>query len=141
MTGLIRSADAFRSSIDRLFDRLMRWDDLVGPSDLTWPAMEVTEDKDSYRIDVEIPGVEPKDVQLTFEYGRLVVRGEKRQEKRSQEGTTHVLERRYGSFERSVMLPETADVDRAEATFRNGVLTISVPKREEARPRQIKIKT
>lgn len=138
--GSLARREEMRSALDRFFDRL--WDDFMAPfAGGSWPSLDVVEEGDRYRVEVELPGVEPKDLQVTCEEGRLVIRGEKRQEaRRREEGVQH-LERRYGSFSRVVALPESVDASRAEATFRHGVLTITLPKREGAKTHRIQIRS
>lgn len=105
------------------------------------PACDVSEDKDSIRITVEVPGVNPDDVQLQMENNILTIRGEKRQEVDETSDRVHRYERSYGSFERTFALPSTVDADKIEADISDGVLTVTLPKAEKARPRQIDVKS
>ncbi|GIX40353.1 MAG: heat-shock protein Hsp20 [Leptospiraceae bacterium] len=107
------------------------------------PSINVTEDEDKITIKVELPGVEPKDVNLTIENDTLVIEGEKKEEKQSEQEKVKILESAYGHFKRVIALPETIDANKIEATYKNGVLTIVLPKKEEAKkPKQkIEIKT
>ncbi len=90
---------------------------------------------------LDLPGLEPDQVEVTFEDGMLTVRGSREFVRKSdEEGQYHRIERSYGSFARSVRLPRVADGERIEASFDRGVLTVSVPKREEAKPRTIEVK-
>lgn len=104
------------------------------------PPVDVFEDKDSVKIVAEIPGVKPEDVNVSLENNVLTIRGEKKQVAEEKTDRVHRYERSYGMFERSFALPATVDPDRIEASCENGVLTITVPKAERARPRQIEIK-
>jgi len=122
-----------RRQIDRLFD------DLTGriPTAIQSmrggpmrPAMDVHESEDALELTAELPGVSEKDLDITLHDNVLTVRGEKRSEERREGQNARVVERTYGSFERSLMLPFEADPDRIEADFENGVLRVRVPKPE-----------
>ena len=104
------------------------------------PAVDVTEDASGYTIVADLPRVDKEHVNVTFVDSVLTIEGE-RSEVDKKEGTTvHVLERSYGKFVRSFRLPEDANGEAIEACFRDGVLTVTVPKREEAKPKTIEIK-
>lgn len=98
----------------------------------TMPAVDVTEKDDAFELTAELPGIDAKDLEIKVINGSLVVKGEKSEQKEEKEKHYHLSERRYGSFERSFTLPESADTDRIEATFSKGVLILSIPKRAEA---------
>ena len=105
------------------------------------PAVDVFEDKDAVKIVAELPGVKPEDVKISLENQALTVRGEKRQVAEEKMERVHRYERSYGAFERTFALPGTVDPDRIEASFADGLLTVTLPKVERARPRQIEIRT
>lgn len=102
------------------------------------PAVDVLEENDRIIVKVEAPGVDEKDLHVTFEDGLLTVTGE-RQFERKDDRNYHRIERAYGSFTRSFTLPRSVDATQIVANYRNGVLEIEVPKKEESRPRQISI--
>jgi HSP20 family protein len=104
------------------------------------PAVDVFEDKDAVKINAELPGVKPAEVNLTIESNVLTLRGEKKQVAEETTERVHRYERSYGMFERSFALPNTVDADRVEARFENGLLMIHLPKVERARPREIQVK-
>jgi len=104
------------------------------------PAVDVLDDRDAVKIVAELPGVKPEDVKLSLENSLLTIRGEKKQEAEERTERGHRYERSYGSFERTFMLPSTVDADKISAEYRNGVLTIAVPKAERARPREIPVR-
>ncbi len=104
------------------------------------PAVDVFESKDGVKIVAELPGVKPEDVKLSLENNLLTIRGEKKQEAEEGNERVHRYERSYGSFERAFVLPSTVDGDKITADYRNGVLTVSVPKAERARPREIPVR-
>ena len=111
----------------------------VAPS--AWlPSVDVFEDKESLKIVAELPGLKPEDVKITLENSTLTLRGEKKQVAEEKTERVHRYERSYGSFERSFSLPNTVDVEKVEAGFENGVLTITLPKAEKAKPREIAVK-
>jgi HSP20 family protein len=104
-----------------------------------FPACDVFEDKDAVKLLAELPGVRPEDVKLSVENGLLTIRGEKQQQSRDRNGRVHSFERSYGRFERSFALPSTIDPERISASFEHGILTVTIPKAERARPREIPV--
>lgn len=104
-----------------------------------YPACDVFEEKDSVKILAELPGVKPEDVKLSLENNLLTIRGEKKQQAEERTERVHRYERSYGAFERSFALPSTVDPDKISASFQNGILTVTVPKAERARPREIPV--
>jgi HSP20 family protein len=103
------------------------------------PALDVAERDDKYEIFIELPGIEEKDIQLKLANGVLVVRGEKHGEHEERRKDYVLSERTYGTFQRSLRAPEGVDLDRVEASFENGVLTVTLPKTSEARRREKRI--
>ena len=104
------------------------------------PAVDVSETGDEYRVSVELPGLSKDDVELTIDAGRLLVRGEKKSEERQEKESYLRVERSYGSFSRSIPLPESVDQDAVEATFNEGVLTVRLPKTEKEHGKRVEIK-
>src|SRR3712207_4417666 len=95
----------------------------------TWFApTDVSEDENSLRITMELPGVDPNDVRLSLENNILTIRGEKKQQLEDSNERVHRFERTYGMFERTFVLPNTVDSERIDARFENGVLVVSIPK-------------
>lgn len=103
------------------------------------PAVSVREDEERLTIEVEVPGVSPDDIEISLEDGTLRIAGEKRSGETEENGAYHVAERRYGRFERTFTLPRNFDAENAKASCENGVLQVTLPKKEEARPRRIRI--
>lgn len=129
--------------INRMFDSFFRsgWSEDASLSSAVWsPATDITEDDHGYLVKVELPGVKKDEVKITMENSVLTIHGEKKQEKRSKSDNAHRVERIYGSFQRSFTLPTSVKPEEIEATFTDGILTISLPKVEEARPKQIDVK-
>ena len=104
-----------------------------------YPACDVFEDKDAIKIVAEVPGVTPEDVKISLENNVLTIRGEKKQQAEERTERVHRYERSYGAFERTFVLPSSVDSERIEASYQNGILTVSVPKAERARPREIPV--
>lgn len=129
-----------RDEMSRLFDR---WG-MNGPRSLSraqYPLLNLWEDEDNLFVEAELPGFEMDDLEIyvTGE-NQLSLKGERKQPKH-EGGTWHRQERGYGAFNRVVELPTSVNGEKVSAEFRNGVLTISLPKREEAKPRRIEVKT
>lgn len=105
------------------------------------PAVDIKEEKDRFVILADLPGVDPKDIEVTMENGVLTLKGERTSDKEeSHEGYKRV-ERIRGTFYRRFSLPDTADADRIEATGKNGVLEITLPKSEKGQPRKITVRS
>jgi HSP20 family protein len=104
------------------------------------PALDISERKDAYVVTVEVPGIKADDLDITLEDGLLTIKGERRFTQESTEQQFHRVERRYGSFRRSITLPAQVQADRIEASFEDGVLQVVVPKAEEAKPKKISVR-
>lgn len=135
--------------IDQLFDNFFRGFPFspitrgeLSPAGFMLPKVDISESRKQYTLTVEVPGVDEKDLELSVEDDTLIIRGEKRYEKTDEDEQFHRVERTYGAFQRVISLPADADADRIEATFKNGVLTITIPKSASAKPpvRRIAIK-
>jgi len=104
------------------------------------PTVDVFEDKENLKIVMELPGVTPEDVKISLENQVLTIQGEKRQVAEESSERWHRYERSYGSFERMFTLPSSVDAERIQAKVENGLLTVTLPKAERAKPREIEIK-
>jgi len=104
------------------------------------PSLDVSETKNEIVVKAEIPGIDPKDIDLSLADGVLTIKGEKKQEKEEKDENFHLAERSYGSFARTVRLPREVKSDKIGATYKNGLLTITLPKSEETKRKEIKIK-
>ena len=132
---------SLKQEMDRLFDRFLevKWDEL--PALGEWaPSMDISETKDSLVAKVEVPGMEQKDIQISLQENLLTIKGEKKQEKEEKDERYHRVERSYGSFMRSIRLPVAVDASRVTATFKNGLLTVTLPKTPAAKGTMIPIK-
>jgi HSP20 family protein len=127
----------FRKEMDRLFDRLWEGNETQGVWD---PKLDVSETKDAIFIKVEIPGIDPKDIQVNLENGVLILRGEKKQETERKDERFYRSERMYGMFVRSLRLPAPVEGAKVNAAFKHGLLTIVLPKAAEAMGQSIPIK-
>jgi len=128
-----------RREMDRIFDRFFSQ---PASTQAVWlPAVDVRETNDEIQVTVELPGLKPEDVTVTVENGVLSLSGEKKQELQEgkEEGNYYLYERRYGRFERSFTLPRTVNADQIKARFEDGVLTVRLPKAENAKPRRVQI--
>jgi HSP20 family protein len=142
-SGIAATRDSWRNS-DSGFDQLLRLLDgetVAGSADFA-PALDVRETKDAYTVQVDLPGVDKKDIQVKVEEGVLTVAGSRKAEhqEEAQDKTWHRVERRWGSFERSLRLGEGADAANVAAEYKDGVLSVTVPKKESAQPRQIEVR-
>jgi HSP20 family protein len=131
-------------TMDRMFDEVNR---AVGSNNGEqwstvgkWLALDVHENNDNYVIEADVPGLNPDDIEVTVHDNTLTISGEI-QQPQEQDGNRRILnERRYGAFRRSITLPNSVDVDKANANYHDGVLTLTLPKSEAAKPRQISVK-
>jgi len=127
--------------LERWMNAWLPWQSMEATfGDSGWmPAVNISEDQDSYFIQAELPGVNREDIRVTYNNGVLTLQGERRQENEQNDRQYHRVERVYGMFERSFRLPTTIRADQIQAEFRDGLLTLTVPKAEEAKPRDITI--
>ena len=126
--------------IDRMFDRFSggTLDDGITS---TWlPAVDIIENENDYLVKVELPGVDKNGVKITINDDVLTIRGEKKQEREKKDDNYHRVERSYGSFQRSFTLPSSVQSEKIEASYDNGILTVMLPKAEEAKPKEIEVK-
>lgn len=138
-----RDVLSLRSAMDRLFEESFvtpraGWWVPVSAAEL---AIDMYETKDEVIVKAAMPGIKPDQAEVTITGNTLTIRGESKEEKEVKEENYIRKERHFGSFARSVTLPDGLKTDKAEATFENGVLTLKIPKAEEAKPKTIKVKT
>ena len=103
------------------------------------PSVDIYEDQNAIMLEADLPGLKPGDFDLSVENYTLTLRGERKFEKRSEGDNYHRVERSYGSFVRTFTLPQTVNVEDVQAEFKDGVLRVTLPKREEVKPRQIQV--
>jgi len=145
----ITEVERWFDRFDRLFDRMIsrffrdlernfwgldwRWEQWV-------PAMEVSETSDVYIVRVELPGVKTEDIEVTLQDDILTIKGKRERSEEHKDETVHLVERAYGEFVRSLRIPTDVKVDAVEASYKDGVLEIRLPKSEESKPRRIEVK-
>lgn len=144
--GWLEPFGSFRQEMDKLFDDFFapaRAGNGSGNGHVIRPSIEMKEDDKAYRVIAELPGLDVKDVNLDIRENTLTISGEKKSEKTEDKANTHYTERSYGRFERMIGLPQEVDADKAAASFKNGVLTIELPKnpRAQDKARKIEIRT
>jgi HSP20 family protein len=145
MTKIIRFEPAremvsLRDAMDRLFDdAFMRPSSQMG-SNWQAPAVDMYQTDDEIVIKAALPGIKADEVQISVTGEALTLKGEVKQEEETQEKAYHIREQRWGAFERTIMLPTDVVADKAKADFEDGILTISLPKAEEVRPKTITVK-
>jgi HSP20 family protein len=136
-----RDVVSIQDEMNRLFDDFFGRP--VARTDWTegmWnPSVDVSEDKDNVILRAEMPGMTKEDVKISIQDGVLTLKGEKKQEKVEKDKNYHRIERSYGSFCRSFQLPTSVKSDKVKATYKDGVLSITLPKSEEVKPKEIPI--
>jgi HSP20 family protein len=149
-----RPLETLRREVDRLFEGFDRelWRSPFRRSifdiepffqrELTWgtaPAVDIVEKRNAYEIIAELPGLDEKNIEVKLVNGGLTIKGEKQEEKEEKKKDYYLQERRFGSFERRFAVPEGVDADKIEASFKKGVLTVTLPKKPEAQKPEKKI--
>lgn len=136
---------SFRHNIDRLFDdfvedfgsmKLSPWPFAKGSF---LPSIDVSEDEKSIQVNAELPGMTEKDIEVTLHDNVLTLKGEKKHEEEKKDQNYHCIERRYGSFHRSFPLPQEVEIEKIDASFKNGILSIAIPKKEGEKEKGKKI--
>jgi len=145
--SLMRNSDwrGFRTEIDRLFEDFFSPQRGLSTSRSSsgqsfWaPAVDVSENQDSFVVHAELPGIKQEDIDIELENNVLTLKGQRNFERKDEKENYHFVERSYGSFFRSFTLPRNVDPNGIQASFADGVLSISIPKAEEAKPRKVQI--
>jgi len=119
-----------QDELDRLFE---------SPLQAWAPALDVHEDKDGYHIRVELPGMKREDIEVSLQNGALVISGERKTEEIKEGIEVHRQERYFGRFSRALTLPTAVAGDKVKALYKDGILTVTLPKAEEAKPKQIAV--
>lgn len=132
---------SLRDAVNQLFqDSFIRPGSWMMPFDGAQPAVDVIENKNEIIVKASIPGIKPDDIDITLTGDQLTLKGETKSEQKIEEGNYVRQERRFGAFQRTVTLPTSVVSDKAKAEFENGVLTLTLPKSEEVKPKTIKVK-
>ena len=124
-----------------LMDQFFNTNELINRTESEWvPAVDIEEDDNGYKFFVELPGMEKDDVKISLHDDILTIKGEKKFEKKDETKNYHCYERRFGTFERAFRLNSEVIIDKIDATFKNGVLQVSLPKAEIVKPKEIEVK-
>jgi len=129
---------SLRDEMDRLFDFAFPSRD-TGLFSGWSPALDLYDDKDAFVVSVELPGMKKEEIDIALHDGVLTVSGERKHERENKEGQTFRSERYFGKFQRSLTLPSQVDSTKVKASYKDGVLSVYLPKAEEAKPRQIQV--
>lgn len=130
---------SFRKALNDLFNDFFGTEPSIGFERQFHPSLDISEDKNSFIVSLEVPGMENKDLNITIEEGNLIIKGEKKREVEEKDRRHLRVERCYGEFTRVVSLPPTVDINNVKATCKNGVLTIRLQKKEESKAKTITI--
>lgn len=134
------SLSPFRREVDRLFGGVFDAPFFEFSRAGLVPALDFSENDNAYTVKVELPGVEEQDISITLADSNLEIKGEKQEEQEKQNELCYCSERRYGSFSRVVEIPSSVDAEKVTASFKNGILEVALPKKEDAKPKEVKIK-
>jgi len=129
-----------QEEMNRLFDTSLRRVERGEFEGAFLPAVDVVEEKDCYLVKAELPGISKEDVNVTLQDNYLTIKGEKKHEAETKEANYYRRERAYGMFSRTIELPTGVDAKKIDAHFKDGVLSVRLPKTEEAKPKQIEVK-
>jgi HSP20 family protein len=136
----LNGLSTLRNEIDRLFEapltEFARASHLLSGSA---PAVDVYEDKDNFVVKAELPGMKKEDIEVTLHDGSLSLSGERKSEEKWEDAEVYRAERFFGRFQRTVALPGAVDAGKIKAQYRDGILTVTLPKSEEAKPKQIDV--
>ena len=136
-----REFERMRREMDRLWDSFFeRRPTKIEEQGEFLPALDLAETDNELVVKCEVPGLEPKDIVISLSDGMLTIKGEKKQEREEKEADYHLVERSYGAFTRSIQLPKEVQGDKINASYKNGILKVTLPKSEEAKKKEIKIK-
>jgi HSP20 family protein len=136
-----RDFEKMRRNTDRFWGSFFERGVQRTDEDAEWlPSLDVAETKDEIVVKGEIPGMDAKDIDISLSDGLLTIKGEKKQEREEKEEDYHLVERSYGTFTRSIRLPKEVRREKISASYKNGVLKVRLPKSEEAKQKEIKIK-
>ena len=135
-----RDITSLREEIDRLFDTFFGRTAGITEREVAWiPAIDLEETDDAYIVKAELPGMKKEDIKLSISENALTISGERKMEREDKGKTYHRVEMAYGKFLRTIQFPGEVDPDKAKATYKDGILTITIPKSEKAKPKEIEI--
>ncbi len=134
-----KELQSLQEKIDRIFEETLRGREPATFSGSWVPAVDIYETDDAIVLEAELPGMDEKDIEVRVEDNVLTIKGERKFEKEAKEENYYRMERYYGAFQRSFTLPSNVDVDKIKAEYKKGILKVTMPKKEETKPKQIKI--
>ncbi len=129
---------SLQKEMNRVFDNFFDRDEPFRPGN--YPLMDVAETNESIIVKAELPGIDPKGVDISITDDNLTIKGEKHEEKEEKEKHFHRVERSYGSFSRTINLPKSVNINKVKAEYQNGILEINLPKKEETKAKKIEVK-
>ncbi len=136
----VEQLTSLRDEINRLFEAPFGgWTRDSGLLNGWTPALDLHEDKDNFILRAELPGMRREEIEISYQDGALSISGERKFEEKSQQTETYRSERCFGRFHRTLTLPKPVQPDSAKATYKDGILTVVLPKTEEAKPKQIEV--
>ena len=130
-----------RTTMDRFFDTSTMRSDARCDTTPWNLALDVVETDDEYVVKASLPGMNPDELDITYDSNLLTIKGEVQKEEEFEEGRYHLRERRYGAFSRSISLPTSVKAEKIEASYEAGILKLRLPKSEEAKPKRIKVRS
>ena len=129
-----------REELDRLFEAPLSEFNPASPMLSGWtPSLDLYEEKDNFIVQAELPGMKKEDIDISLHEGALSIAGERKSEEKQEDAETYREERFFGRFHRSITLPKPVVADKVKATYTDGVLTVTLPKSEEVKPKQIEV--
>ena len=132
---------SLRREMDKLFEDFFGESNSFLPEAGKWvPAVDVSETDKNVIVKAEVPGMDTKDIEVTMQGDLLVIKGEKKEEQEEKKENFHRIERRRGTFARAIKMPVAVDADKITAKYKKGILTVTLPKKEEGRAKQIEVK-
>ena len=136
-----REVTNLRREMDKIWEDFFGGRELVGVEGAWIPPVDLSETKDALIVKAEVPGMDPKEIEVSMTGDLLTIKGEKKQRTEEKDENYHRIETRYGAFSRMIRLPVAVDSEKISATYEKGVLKLTLTKKEESKPKQIEIKT
>ena len=133
--------DDLRTAVDQVFGNYMGRPGRMRLYRGVFPALNISENEDTLYLTAELPGINPKEIDISATADSITLRGERKESSASKEVNYHQREREFGTFRRGIDLPTKIDTDKINASYKNGILTVALPKAEEVKPKQIQIMT
>lgn len=141
MLDIEREFNKMFNSFESRFGITKNNDDNEEYENAVWmPLTDVYEDKDNFKMKIDLPGIKKEDVKISYSNGKLSISGERVEEEENKDAKCHRIERTFGKYYRSFNLPENVQADKIDAKFNDGQLSITIPKAEEAKPKEIEVK-